>query len=379
MIHRMVLETGDEGLSIARQYYDTLKQFSLAGLVSTKEGPAKGLVVKPTNFKCDWGGPKCSASDLIDWPSSQRDGCSTSLQTNTVINSYAAMAADAIADIAKWLHPSKSDGGKSDERHFRSLASTIREAMIAQLYRGDNGTGYFVDGLNTEHSSVHATAWAAAAGVVEQQQSATMAKAMTATIRAKGMRCSCMGAHWLLQGLYSLAVFDGDAAAYALQLLTASNSRSWVNMMVQGATATMEAWTPSDKENLSWSHPWCSAPVNVIPRLLMGVQPTAPSWVTFSVTPQPGPLQRGSLDLRVPKGAILVSFEQSARVFSLRLTVPPGTSAAQVCLPPPAAASGASGALVVDGGIVGTPVKRGRLLCTVSQLTPGEHSVIYQA
>ena len=183
-------------------------------------------------------------------------------------------------------------------------------------------------------------------------------------------------------------LFCLSAAEYALQLLTASDSRSWVGMMLQGATATMEAWTPKDKPNLSFSHPWCSAPVNVIPRLLMGVKPTAPAWASFSVMPQPGSLQRASLDLRVPKGAIFMSFEQSAASgFSLSLTVPPGTSAKQVCLPPPfGVVDGAGGAavgrassmsLVVDGKAE-QGVLLGRMLCTSAALAPGTHSVIRQ-
>ena len=59
-------------------------------------------------------------------------------------------------------------------------------------------------------------------------------------------------------------------------------------MIVQGATATMEAWTTDEKPNLSWSHPWASAPASAVVWGLFGIRPTKPAFASFVVRPQPG-------------------------------------------------------------------------------------------
>jgi hypothetical protein len=98
-----------------------------------------------------------------------------------------------------------------------------------------------------------------------------------------------------------------------------------------------QVWTAKDKPNLSWSHPWCSAPANIVPRRLMGVQPLAPGYVHFEVYPQPAQLAWATLSLPTTRGKILLRFNQTASVFNASLTIPQG-STARVCLPPPTAA-----------------------------------------
>ena len=49
-------------------------------------------------------------------------------------------------------------------------------------------------------------------------------------------------------------------------------------MLRAGATATMEAWSTDEKPNLSWSHPWASAPASAVVWGLFGMRPAAPGW-----------------------------------------------------------------------------------------------------
>jgi hypothetical protein len=58
---------------------------------------------------------------------------------------------------------------------------------------------------------------------------------------------------------YFLALYaaDSDHGHFALEMLTTCDNNSYCHMLLQGATATMEAWTRQEKDNLSWSHPWC--------------------------------------------------------------------------------------------------------------------------
>jgi alpha-L-rhamnosidase len=91
-------------------------------------------------------------------------------------------------------------------------------------------------------------------------------------------------------------------------------------MLKQNATATMEAWNPKGKPNLTWSHPWATAFMTAIVESLVGIVPTDVGFATFKV--QPASSMRGiSFDLTVPSlmGAIRVN--QSSNNDGCTLTV----------------------------------------------------------
>ena len=67
-----------------------------------------------------------------------------------------------------------------------------------------------------------------------------------------------------------------DHGQLALETLTSQGTNSWTSMIRQGATATMEAWTTEEKPNLSWSHPWASAPASAVVWGLFGLRSLAP-------------------------------------------------------------------------------------------------------
>jgi hypothetical protein len=197
----------------------------------------------------------------------------------------------------------------------------------------------------------------------------------------------------------------------------------------------LQVWTTKDKPNLSWSHPWCSAPANIVPRRLMGVQPLTPGYAHFEVYPQPAQLAWATLSLPTTRGKILLCFNQTASVFNASLTIPQG-STARVCLPPAtamqvrktpdlahadffekqsvaqttsgqhttksqqrawfpqeddlesggtsgtvdipgdSAAAAPGGVLTVDGAVVSGAVVEGRMLCAPTNLTSGTHTIV---
>ena len=150
-------------------------------------------------------------------------------------------------------------------------------------------------------------------------------------------------------------------------------------MLAQGATTTMEVWSTRDKPNLSWSHPWCSAPANAVPRLLMGVTPITPDFQRFSVMPQLGNLTHASLSLPTKHGRIDLRVDQTIASVTVSLTVPVGC-VARVCLPATGVGSpqlSSASALVVDGVTVVAVVK-GRMLCAPQDLAAGMHTVVRQ-
>ena len=56
-----------------------------------------------------------------------------------------------------------------------------------------------------------------------------------------------MMGRWWVSGLLRLGTWSPAAADLALEVLTAPTYPSWLDMLAQGATTTMEAWRPADK------------------------------------------------------------------------------------------------------------------------------------
>lgn len=142
-------------------------------------------------------------------------------------------------------------------------------------------------------------------------------------------------------------------------MLTTCDNNSFCHMLLQGATATMEAWTRPEKDNLSWSHPWASAPGTAIPRGFFGINPTSPGYKTFVIKPQPGDVEEASISVPTHSGLIKASLKQQAsQSFTLTLQ-PPANTVARVCLPKLGLASKD---LVVDGTHTAA-VEQGDYLC----------------
>ena len=105
-----------------------------------------------------------------------------------------------------------------------------------------------------------------------------------------------------------------------------------MNMIRVGSTMTTEAWDEYYKPNLTWNHAWGSAPANILPRRLIGIEPLEQGFRTVRIRPRPGSLRR--VELRTPtiSGGIMVSWKRDDSRYHLDLTVPANTSA-EVWLP----------------------------------------------
>ena len=179
-------------------------------------------------------------------------------------------------------------------------------------------------------------------------------RSVTDFIKTRGMACSVYGAQYLMEALYR----QGEAD-YALSLLTSTSDRGWAHMIYDvGTTVTLEAWDPKYKPNLDWNHAWGAAPANVIPRLLMGVQPLTPGFGYIQIKPQPGGLDSASLDLPTVRGAVHVDFKsEESSAFTLNIRIPANTKA-RVYLPnlgsdnPSVKVDGLSRQGMIEGGFV---------------------------
>ena len=254
--------------------------------------------------------------DVVDWPVGERDGF-VFTPVNTVVNAYHFHALQLMSQLAAAL------GKHEDAKMFFEHSGRVKASFNEKLF--DDKRGVYVDGLGTDHASLHANMFALAFGIVPEDRKPSVVK----FIQSRGMACSVYGAQHLLDALY-----QAGAADYALALLTTNNLRSWAHMTYDvGTTITLEAWDDQFKTNEDWNHAWGAAPANLIPFQLMGVQPTEPGWKKFQIKPQPASLPQAALTLPTIRGTIGVAFtNHPGRQFDLLVTIP-ANSLADVFVP----------------------------------------------
>ncbi len=247
---------------------------------------ADGLVEK------DPGEASRAEGDLVDWPMANRDGY-VFTRVNTVVNCWQFAALTALAAIARTI------GRAGEGDRFAALAARLREAINARLLRGD---GSYLDGIGTEHRAQHATAFAVALGVVPDSHRAAAGR----WLAAQDMRMSVYGAQFLLEALF----LSGQPRA-ALALMTSRARFSWLHMIDDlGATIAMEAWDPAIKPNTTFSHAWGSAPANILPRFIAGVEVTAPGAAALRIRPEPAGLGRFAARVPTIRGPVTVELAE---------------------------------------------------------------------
>lgn len=192
-------------------------------------------------------------SDIVDWPVNERDGYDMKTPCNTVVNAFHYRNLREMADMAKAL-------GKEDESlAFAARAEKVRQRFNELLY--DPKRGLYVDGEGSDHVSLHANVAALDFGLVPKER----CSAVVEFIANRGMACSPYFAQYYLEALCKHGRKD-----VALRLMTARGDRSWLGMLEQGATMTMEAWSQKAKPNQDWNHAWGTAPLNIIARFFKG-------------------------------------------------------------------------------------------------------------
>jgi len=118
-------------------------------------------------------------------------------------------------------------------------------------------------------------------------------------------------------------LYNAGAEDYALQLMTATNDRSWYNMIKVGSTISMEAWDMRYKPNSDWNHAWGAAPANIIPRGLWGIQPLTPGFGVVGIHPQMSNLKNSSIVVPTIKGQIKGEYKRvNARLTQYSIEIP---------------------------------------------------------
>jgi alpha-L-rhamnosidase len=293
-------------------------------------------------------------SILVDWPVTSRDGYEMrAAYYNTVYNAMMHISLRDMAVMAGVL------GKDDDATAFRAAADALRHDMIEKLY--DPAECAFRDGLAVtgkpvDHFAQHATAFALCAAVYSD---AAMRDSLGRhLVGQETIRTSIYGAFFLLDALY-----HAGFGAYATALLADDDLTPGVHSFASslyngGVTIAPEAWNVGEKGNMTFSHPWGSAPASMIVRGMFGIRPTRPGFHKFDVRPQIGDLPYASIRVPTVKGTIVVSIGQNREAYEAEVTVPPNTKAT-VYLP---AVPGGTDTLFVNNQKANFPLEDGHFV-----------------
>ncbi len=308
------------------RHYNNLKAKTLMGLkeenglISTRTGKVTPAFMQSINNRSN------RFRDIVDWPQTgvvgdekehggETDGFVFTTY-NAVVNAYHYEAVRTMSLIAEAL------GNHNDRQFYMAEAERIKRQYNRLLL--DTRKGYYRDGVETDHCSLHANMFPMAFGMTPDRYVGRVAD----FIRSRGMACSVYSSQFLMD-----AVYHSHDADHGLQLLSSTAQRSWYNMIRSGSTVSLEAWDMIYKPNLDWNHAWGAVPANVIPRKLMGVEPLEPGFRKIRIKPQPSTLAHAELITPTIRGNVKVSFHNTPGVkFELAVEIPANTIA-EVWLP----------------------------------------------
>ncbi|WPR70109.1 sulfatase-like hydrolase/transferase [Flavobacterium sp. NG2] len=353
LIYADYMYTGNTEL--IERYYEKLKHKTLYEL-SNEEGLITSTKVTPEfmyklGFKEGYTKP---LTDIVDWPLANFNGSKTKGEHDgfvfkpysTVINSFFYENMKIMAQFATLL-------GKADEAlDFEYRAAKVKKAVNEQMF--DKKRGVYIDGIGTDHASLHANMMPLAFGLVPEEHLKTVVE----FVKSRGMACSVYGSQFLMDGLYNAGEAD-----YALKLLASTDQRSWYNMIRIGSTITLEAWDLEFKNNLDWNHAWGAVPANAIPRGLWGIKPKTPGFGVATIKPQMSNLKTSSIEVPTVLGTIKGNYTyKGARLQTYEIEIP-GNMVAEFSL------NNLNGKdLIHNGEKVPTAFQ-------VIRLTPGKHII----
>jgi alpha-L-rhamnosidase len=318
MMYQDYMFTGNTEL--IQKYYERLKVKTLMelevedGFISS-ESPKHNA-----DFLLKLGFPDTTRrlKDIVDWPpesnnfggkkgyqKGERDGY-VFKRINTVVNGFYYHNMKIMAEFAKILNK------PNEALDYELRAARVKKSINEQLF--DEEKGYYIDGVGTDHGSLHANMILLAFDVVPESRKQSVVN----HVKSRGMACSVYGAQYLMEALY-----NAGEDKYALELMTATHDRSWYNMIKIGATITLEAWDMKYKTNADWNHAWGAAPANIIPRGLWGIQPKTPGFGVVQIKPQMGQLKNSSITVPTIRGQIKGEYKKSnARMSEYNFDLP---------------------------------------------------------
>ena len=309
-------------------------------------------------------------------PSNMRDGFVFE-PANTVVNAYTAYAMRLFSEMA-----AAAGGHDADVALFANASAALRVALHAATF--DRALSAYIDGVGTKHTAWHSSLFALAFGIPPPNSDDAAAVWSYVVGRSVGTPSLCnpgnvYPATWALEAYYAnLTDYGHTGLAY----LTCNGTNSWLAMIAQGATTTIESWQVSEKWNPTWSHPWAASPAHAIPRLLFGIRPQTPGFGRILLQPQPGSLEHGNVTVPSIRGPISLAFSQSfsatqPSVYPSRIQTHftlPGNVEARLCLPYYTCASDTGAWIMLDGKLVVAAVDSTGATACIDGVAAGSHT-----
>lgn len=311
------MHTGDT--TIPEKYFHELEAKLMLGLasenylISTRTGKQTPEFLQSIHFNGK------ELRDIVDWPHGGMGLMETNGETdnfdftdyNSVVNAFHYRALVVMSEMASAI--GRNDKAKS----FAERGAKVRQSFNEAFFNTERGV--YVDGIGSDHASIHSNMFALAFGLVDESRK----PGVLDYIKSKGMACGVYGANYLME-----ALFNERETKHAFSLLTSDGERSWLNMLRVGSTMTTEAWDNRYKSNNGWSHAWSASPSHIIPRKIMGVEPLKPGYKEILIAPRPGDLSFATCKVPTIKGPVKVEFKQApGRYFSIRFQIPANTRA----------------------------------------------------
>lgn len=305
MMYQDYMHTGNT--EIIEKYYERLKAKTLMAL-EVEDGFISIASPKHNGeFLLSLGFPDTTTRlrDIVDWPpesnnfggikryqKGERDGY-VFKRINTVVNGFYYHNMQIMAEFAALLNK------PAEALDFAYRAAQVKKSINEQLF--DEEKGYYVDGVGTDHGSLHANMILIAFDVVPESRKASVIQ----HVKSRGMACSVYGSQYLMEALY----LTGEDV-YAHELMSATHDRSWYNMIKIGSTITLEAWDMKYKVNGDWNHAWGATPANIIPCYMWGIQPKKAGFSEVQIKPQMGKLENCSISYPTLLGQIKGEFKK---------------------------------------------------------------------
>jgi alpha-L-rhamnosidase len=248
-----------------------------------------------------------------------------------VVTAYNALYYRALQDVA-YIESSLGDAAKAAA--YNQTAARVRDAVNANLLNPATGTYYLSD---SDHATLaqDANALAVLFGIAPAND---VPKILNSLKTLWGPHGSEPYSGTTYSNLISPFITAFEVEADYLAGDTSDAERllglTWNQMIDPGNpfyTGTMWENIGPDgtatEARTSLAHGWASGPTPIMISDVLGVQPVAPGYQTFTVDPHPGSLRWAQGTVPTPYGQIAVQWERSGPRLSVTVTVPPQATA----------------------------------------------------
>lgn len=307
LIWNHYLFTGDD--SIIRNNLELIESHALKAFVDDQIGLIKTTNIQENDIRLKKLNRIGIIRDIVDWPQADEDKEFDFAFTdyNAVVNAYHYYVSCILAKIYNLMD--------MDEKYHEWDAYSTNFKHIYNNNFLDRTKGLYRDGLmkDTQHCSIYPNMFALCFGLVPDEYKNNIAR----YVSDQGLKCSVFNAQFLLQ-----ALFMNNHQQEAIDLITNTGTRSWINMINVGSTITTEAWSSEIKPNQDWNHAWGAAPANLIQFYLMGIRPIDPGFSKAIIQPRLGDLKTASCILPTKHGGIELSIKRDLEYFDMSFSIP---------------------------------------------------------